>query len=116
MMTCSTKKNDLALFDLKGTMLLTRLDTVQMTTYYANISPCGKFVAACGFTPDVKVWSVKFSKSGGFEKVSKDREAFRTLVESLVQMTTFDFTNFLEIGPFIYYNFSKNSSNQGVVE
>jgi len=70
MMTCSTKKNDLALFDLKGT-LLTRLDTVQMTTYYANISPCGKFVAACGFTPDVKVWSVKFSKSGGFEKVSR---------------------------------------------
>ena len=42
-----------------------------MTTYYANISPCGKFVAACGFTPDVKVWSVKFSKSGGFEKVSR---------------------------------------------
>ena len=39
LMTCSTKKNDLALFDLKGT-LLARMDTVQMTTYYANISPC----------------------------------------------------------------------------
>jgi len=70
MMTCSTNKNDLALFDLKGS-LLARLDTVQMTTYYASISPCGKFVAACGFTPDVRVWSVKFSKGGGFEKVSR---------------------------------------------
>ena len=39
LMTCSTNKNDLAIFDLKGT-LLTRMDTVQMTTYYANISPC----------------------------------------------------------------------------
>jgi len=70
MMTCSSHKNDLALFDLKGS-LLARLDTVQMTTYYASISPCGKFVAACGFTPDVKVWSVKFSKGGGFEKVAR---------------------------------------------
>jgi len=70
MMTCSSNKNDLALFDLKGS-LLARLDTVQMTTYFASISHCGKFVAACGFTPDVKVWSVKFSKGGGFEKVSR---------------------------------------------
>ncbi len=69
MMTCSTNKNDLALFDLKGT-LITRLDTMQMTTYFSCVSPCGKFVASCGFTPDVKVWAVKFSKGGGFEKVS----------------------------------------------
>ena len=45
MLTCSTNKNDLAIFDLKGT-LIARLDTVQMTTYFANISPCGKYVAA----------------------------------------------------------------------
>lgn len=69
MMTCSSNKNDLVLFDLKGT-LLARMDTMQMTTYYACISPCGKYVAACGFTPDVKVWSVKFSKGGSFEKIS----------------------------------------------
>lgn len=69
MMTCSSNKNDLVLFDLKGT-LLARIDTKQMTTYFACISPCGKYVAACGFTPDVKVWSVKFSKGGSFEKVS----------------------------------------------
>jgi WD40 repeat protein len=69
-MTCSTNKNDLVLCDLKGT-LLSRLDTFQMTTYYANISPCGKYVAASGFTPDVKVWSVKFTKSGDLDKVAR---------------------------------------------
>ena len=31
----------------------------------------GKYVAASGFTPDVKVWSVKFNKSGGFEKAQR---------------------------------------------
>ena len=51
-----------------------------------------------------------------FDASSEIEKPLGTLVESLVQMTTFDFTNFLEIGPFIYYNFSKNSSNQGVVE
>lgn len=68
-MTCSQNKNDLVIFDLKGS-LLARIDTKQMTTYFACISPCGKYVSACGFTPDVKVWHVKMSKSGGFEKIS----------------------------------------------
>jgi len=72
-MTCSSKKNDLALFDLKGS-LITRFDTVLMTTYYANVSPCGNFVAACGFTPEVKVWNAKFTKSGSFEKVTRAYE------------------------------------------
>ena len=31
----------------------------------------GKYVAASGFTPDVKVWSIKFNKSGGFEKAQR---------------------------------------------
>lgn len=69
-MSCSTNKNDLALFDLKGT-LLTKIDTVLSGTHHASISPCGKFVAASGFTPDIKVWSIKFSKSGSFEKASR---------------------------------------------
>ena len=53
----------------------------------------------------------------------KDREAFRTLVESLVQMTTFISRFFLllvelqfkvlKLGV-LYHNFSKHSSNQGV--
>ena len=53
----------------------------------------------------------------------KDREAFCTLVESLVQMTCSDFTNFLryrQITAFCYgkqwkvYLFTKKLSNQGV--
>jgi len=52
-MTCSNK-NDLVLYDIRGEVL-TRIDTCQMTTYTARISPCGRFVATSGFTPDVKV-------------------------------------------------------------
>ena len=69
MMTCSSNKNDLVLFDLKGS-LLQRVDTFQMTTNFASVSPCGTYVAACGFTPDVKVWTVKGSKQG-FDKASR---------------------------------------------
>ena len=35
MMTCSSNKNDLVLFDLKGS-LLERIDTFLMTTHYAR--------------------------------------------------------------------------------
>ncbi len=69
-MSCSGKKNDLALYDLKGN-LLNKLDTFQMTTNFGSVSPCGKFVAACGFTPDVKVWSVKFTKAKEFDKIAR---------------------------------------------
>ena len=53
----------------------------------------------------------------------KDREAFRTLVESLVQMTTFISRIFLHIEidyaillklRVLYHKFSKNLSNQGI--
>ena len=30
-----------------------------------------RFVATSGFTPDVKVWEVKFSRSGDFEKAAR---------------------------------------------
>lgn len=30
---------------------------------------CGRFVASCGFTPDVKVWEVCFGKKGDFQEV-----------------------------------------------
>ncbi|XP_071581319.1 transducin beta-like protein 2 [Temnothorax nylanderi] len=67
--TCS-KANDLIIWDLKGQTLA----TVEMhlgSTYRARISPCGRFVAASGFTPDVNVWEVVFSKSGEFKTVAK---------------------------------------------
>jgi len=67
--TCSDK-TDLIVWDLKGEVLA-RLDTYHNLTYCAKVSPCGRFVATSGFTPDVKVWAVKFNRSGEFEKVSR---------------------------------------------
>jgi len=67
--TCSDK-TDLIVWNLKGDVL-DRVDTVHNLTYCCKVSPCGRFVASSGFTPDVKVWEVKFSRSGEFEKVSR---------------------------------------------
>lgn len=33
--------------------------------------PSCRFVASCGFTPDVKVWEVCFSKNGDFREVTR---------------------------------------------
>ncbi|GCB59910.1 transducin beta-like protein 2 [Scyliorhinus torazame] len=56
------------IWDLKGELLAT-INTNQMNNAYATVSPCGRFVASCGFTPDVKVWEVCFTKSGTFREV-----------------------------------------------
>ncbi|CAI5642831.1 transducin beta-like protein 2 [Oreochromis niloticus] len=56
------------IWDLKGE-LLASINTNQITNSYAAISPCGRFVASCGFTPDVKVWEVCFGKGGDFREV-----------------------------------------------
>ncbi|XP_051904061.1 transducin beta-like protein 2 [Hippocampus zosterae] len=56
------------IWNLKGDILAS-INTNQMTNSYAAISPCGRFVASCGFTPDVKVWEVCFAKSGEFKEV-----------------------------------------------
>ncbi|XP_058482706.1 transducin beta-like protein 2 [Solea solea] len=56
------------IWDLKGEILAS-INTNQMTNSYASISPCGRFVASCGFTPDVKVWEVCFGKGGEFKEV-----------------------------------------------
>ncbi|RZF40481.1 hypothetical protein LSTR_LSTR000360, partial [Laodelphax striatellus] len=69
MMSCSTT-NQLTIWDLKGTVLET-LDTYLIKTYNAKVSPCGRFVAASGFAPDVKVWEVVFKKTGEFSKVTR---------------------------------------------
>ena len=47
------------------------LDTVHNLTYCCQVSPCGRFVATSGFTSDVKIWEVKFSRTGDFEKVTR---------------------------------------------
>lgn len=58
------------IWDLKGEVLAT-INTNQMNNAYAAVSPCGRFVASCGFTPDVKVWEVCFSKGGDFQEVTR---------------------------------------------
>ncbi|XP_075220403.1 transducin beta-like protein 2 isoform X4 [Lycorma delicatula] len=69
MMSCSGG-TQLTIWDLKGTLLAT-VDTYLINTYRARLSPCGRFVAASGFAPDVKVWEVVFSKTGEFKQVSR---------------------------------------------
>lgn len=60
----------LCVWSLKGELLAT-LDTHHMNNYYGCVSPCGRFVASSGFTPDVKVWEVCFSKTGDFKEVKR---------------------------------------------
>lgn len=67
MMSCSSK-TDMIIYDLKG-QILERLDTYLMNTHSAKISPCGRFVVATGFSPDVKVMEVCFTKNGDFKQV-----------------------------------------------
>ncbi|XP_035439906.2 transducin beta-like protein 2 isoform X2 [Spodoptera frugiperda] len=69
MMSCSSN-NDMVIWDLKGQQL-ERLDTYLMTTHTAKVSPCGRFVVATGFAPDVKVMEVCFTKTGEFKQVTK---------------------------------------------
>lgn len=68
-MTASST-TDLVLYDLKGEVIQ-KLDSCLMQTYCAGISPNAKFVAASGFTPDVKVWEVKATKSGEIDKIKR---------------------------------------------
>lgn len=69
-MSCSAK-TDVVLYDLNGA-ILSKLDTVLGKNHWAKISPDGKLLASSGFTPDVKVWAVNFSRgSGEFESVKR---------------------------------------------
>ncbi|KOB66529.1 putative WS beta-transducin repeats protein [Operophtera brumata] len=72
MMSCSNK-TDMVIWDLKGQQL-DRLDTYLMSTHSAKISPCGRFVVASGFSPDIKVMEVCFTKNGDFKQVTKAYE------------------------------------------
>ncbi|KAM3838062.1 transducin beta-like protein 2, partial [Diretmus argenteus] len=68
-MSASTDTS-IVIWDLKGDVLAS-INTNQITNSYAAISPCGRFVASCGFTPDVKVWEVCFGKGGEFKEVTR---------------------------------------------
>ncbi|XP_053997904.1 transducin beta-like protein 2 [Hylaeus anthracinus] len=67
--TCS-KANDLVIWDLKGQILAT-IELYLGSIYRARVSPCGRFVGASGFTPDVNIFEVVFTKSGDFKQVAK---------------------------------------------
>ncbi|XP_053703594.1 transducin beta-like protein 2 [Synchiropus splendidus] len=58
------------IWDLKGEILAS-INTNQMSNSFAAVSPCGRFVGSAGFTPDVKVWEVCFTKSGEFKEVMR---------------------------------------------
>ena len=70
-MTCSDVTT-MTVWSIKGDIYQS-VDTCNMNTYCAKVSPCGRFVASSGFTPDVKVWEVKFTKQGQgeFDKVTR---------------------------------------------
>jgi hypothetical protein len=55
-------------FEPKGDILGT-IDTRLMNNSFASVSPCGRFFAVCGFTPDVKVWEVCFDKVGNTKRL-----------------------------------------------
>lgn len=68
-MSCSSDTS-IVIWDLKGQVLAT-IDTLHINNYYACVSPCGRFVASSGFTPDVRVWEVYFAKTGEFKEVKR---------------------------------------------
>lgn len=68
-MTCSSDTT-MVIWSIKGE-LLSEINTNNMNNSYAAVSPCGRFVAASGFTPDVKVWEVCFAKTGEFQEVRR---------------------------------------------
>jgi WD40 repeat protein len=70
-MTCTSTA--FTIWTLRGEVLAT-VETKQTPNSCAIVSPCGKFIACSGFTPDVKIWEVEFSKGGDFHQVSRAME------------------------------------------
>jgi len=60
----------IAVRNLKGEVLHT-VNTNQSNNNAAWVSRCGRFFASCGWTPDVKVWAVNFTKGGAFTDVTR---------------------------------------------
>ncbi|GIY59527.1 transducin beta-like protein 2 [Caerostris extrusa] len=65
------QKNIKIIWHLVEGKVLSTIDTLHINNYYACVSPCGRFVASSGFTPDVRVWEVCFSKTGEFKEVKR---------------------------------------------
>uniref|UniRef100_A0A8C4NDE0 Transducin beta-like protein 2 n=1 Tax=Eptatretus burgeri TaxID=7764 RepID=A0A8C4NDE0_EPTBU len=67
-----TASNDttIILWTMKG-VVLSSINTNQMQNFHVAVSPCGRFIGSCGFTPDVKIWEVCFGKTGEFREVTR---------------------------------------------
>ncbi|XP_048767458.2 transducin beta-like protein 2 [Ostrea edulis] len=63
-MTCSSDTT-IMIWSIKGDVF-DSIDTRQMNNSFGAVSPCGRFIASSGFTPDVKVWEVGFDKAGNY--------------------------------------------------
>lgn len=67
-MSCCEQK--FIVWSLRGDILAT-VDTHMVPNSCAVVSPCGKLIACTGFTSDVKIWEVQFSREGSFSQVGK---------------------------------------------
>uniref|UniRef100_A0A915ASE8 Transducin beta-like protein 2 n=2 Tax=Parascaris univalens TaxID=6257 RepID=A0A915ASE8_PARUN len=66
----SSDDNKMVLYNLRGDILKI-VEPKLNILYEASISPCGRFVAASGFTPDVFVFEVLFNRQGEFVDVKR---------------------------------------------
>lgn len=62
--------NQLVIYSLHGDVLK-KIELKLNILYNACISPCGRFVGASGFTPDVLVFEVLFDRQGNFQDIKK---------------------------------------------
>ncbi|XP_071944671.1 transducin beta-like protein 2 [Antedon mediterranea] len=69
----ATSDTTIIVWDLKGEVLTT-IDTHHINNNHAAVSNCGRFIASCGFTPDVKLWEVVFNRSNEFTEVRRAME------------------------------------------
>nr|XP_002121074.1 transducin beta-like protein 2 [Ciona intestinalis] len=82
------KNTTIMVRNLKGDILHT-INTNQGNNNHAAVSPCGRFVASSGWTPDVKVWAVNFTRSGDYKDVTRAFE----LKGHTTSVWSFDFNN-----------------------
>lgn len=66
----SYKDTSMTVYDLKGE-ILNNINTNFGQNNYAVVSPCGRFIAASGWAPDVKIWEVCFTRTGDFKQVNR---------------------------------------------
>ncbi|TMS35202.1 hypothetical protein L596_002653 [Steinernema carpocapsae] len=66
----ASSDNNIYLYGIDG-KVLDLIETKLSTLYHAAITPDGRFVAACGFVPDVFVFETLFDQNGHFKEVKK---------------------------------------------